>query len=158
MTARIDPAAALQPLDLEAESSLPRTLTVDVPGEAIPQGSMQAFVRGGRAHLTSDNPRLKDWRRRVTTAVEARMRLTGATVLDEPVAVRIDFWLPRPPSIPKRRHWPAVRPDVDKLARACLDALTGTAIVDDSRVVDLRAVKHYAHGACGVRITIEPIR
>lgn len=133
-------------------------LTVDVPGEAIPQGSMQAFVRGNRAIMTSDNPRLKAWRADVERAVTARMRLTGAVVLDEPVAVRIDFWLPRPPSVPKRRVWPAVRPDIDKLARACLDALTGTAISDDSRVVDLRAVKHYAQGSAGTRITIESIR
>lgn len=132
-----------------------RTLTIDVAGEAIPQGSMQAFVRGGRAILTSDNPRLKQWRTAITTHVQARMRLTGATILDEPVTVRIDFWLPRPPSIPRRRVWPAVRPDLDKLVRACLDALTTAAVyADDARVVELVARKHYADGQCGVRIRV----
>ncbi|WP_375483284.1 RusA family crossover junction endodeoxyribonuclease [uncultured Jatrophihabitans sp.] len=132
-------------------------IAFDVLGEAIPQGSMQAFVRGDRAILTSDNPRLKAWRAAVTAGAAATMRLESAVKLDGPVAVRLDFYLPRPPSIPKRRVWPAVRPDVDKLSRAVLDALTGTVITDDSRVVDLRAVKHYARATAGVRVVVEPI-
>lgn len=73
----------------------------------------------------------------------------------EAVAVALRFGLPRPkghwgtgrnadrlkPSAPA---WPATKPDVDKLERAVLDALTGVLWADDSQVVVLSADKVYA--------------
>jgi Holliday junction resolvase RusA-like endonuclease len=54
---------------------------------------------------------------------------------------------------------PATRPDVDKLIRAVLDALTMSgAIKDDGRVVTLAAVKTYgAAGSTGARIHLEAL-
>jgi Holliday junction resolvase RusA-like endonuclease len=47
-------------------------------------------------------------------------------------------------------------PDVDKLLRSTLDALTtAEVIVDDSRVVAVWAVKKYAKAQAGAVITIE---
>jgi crossover junction endodeoxyribonuclease RusA len=61
------------------------------------------------------------------------------------VTVRLNFILPRPKATPKRSTPPAIkRPDIDKLARACLDAITGVVITDDSLVVDLAARKRLA--------------
>jgi crossover junction endodeoxyribonuclease RusA len=75
-----------------------------------------------------------------------------------PVYVRLEFVLPRPVSTPKRRTPPAVkRPDVDKLARAVLDALTSAgALADDSQVVDLHPIKRLAEldETPGCRITV----
>jgi Holliday junction resolvase RusA-like endonuclease len=52
--------------------------------------------------------------------------------------------------------WPAKRPDVDKLARACLDALTQSgAIRDDAQVVMLGATKVY--GLPGMVMTVRPM-
>jgi Holliday junction resolvase RusA-like endonuclease len=51
---------------------------------------------------------------------------------------------------------PRSKPDVDKLARTTLDALTGIAFDDDSRIVDLVTRKRYAEpGREGARITVE---
>jgi len=71
--------------------------------------------------------------------------------LEGPVKVSIVFRMPEPKQ--NRRRLPHVRPDVDKLARAVLDGLTGAAFADDCQVVDLRARKVY--GAPGADITIE---
>ena len=67
----------------------------------------------------------------------------------------MDFYLPRPSSVSvKRRPLPIVPPDVDKLARACLDGLgqgfdtgkvgDGILFGDDSQVTELVARKFYA--------------
>lgn len=40
-------------------------------------------------------------------------------------------------------HRPPVRPDLDKLARAVGDALTGVCYRDDAQVVNLCAAKYY---------------
>ena len=49
--------------------------------------------------------------------------------------------------------WRPVRPDIDKLARAVLDALTGIVWVDDDQVVELVCRKRWwVEG--GVRIQV----
>jgi hypothetical protein len=45
------------------------------------------------------------------------------------------------PSAPK---YPATTPDIDKLARALLDALTGVLVLDDKQVVELTCRKSWA--------------
>jgi len=42
---------------------------------------------------------------------------------------------------------PVVKPDVDKLARALLDALTGVAYGDDAQVVEMHVCKTYGDDA-----------
>lgn len=130
-------------------------LSFVVAGEAIPQGSAKAFVVKGRAVITTDNPRLKEWRQKVVDAAELAM--TDGGFGDQPVAVSLWFRFVRPESVKAAaRPWPSVRPDVDKLARAVLDALTTSGVVsDDSRVVDLRAVKVYAE-AESVSVLVVP--
>lgn len=98
----------------------------------------------------------RSWREAV--AAEARdyqtQHLDG--LIDAPVIVRLLFSMPKPASAPKRkRTWPAKARsgDIDKLARACLDALTGTLIADDSRVVALCALKDWGDPP-GVRISV----
>ena len=55
----------------------------------------------------------------------------------------------------QRRVWPECRPDLNKLSRACLDALTGIVWRDDSQVVRLEAEKEY--GVPGVVIWVERV-
>ena len=54
-----------------------------------------------------------------------------------------------------------VRPDIDKICRACGDAFTGVLYEDDAQVVSLVARKHYGTpervevtAACGVEIQV----
>ena len=118
-------------------------LVVIVPGLPQPQGSSRAFVRGGKPVITSDNPRLASWRMDVAHCAQAAMREAHLTApLVGPVRVAVRFALPKPQRT--RRQHPTVRPDVDKLARAVLDALTLASVwVDDAQVVILVAQKAY---------------
>lgn len=71
--------------------------------------------------------------------------------LEGPVKVGITFMMPAPKSTSRRL--PHVRPDIDKLARAALDGLTGAAFDDDGQVCDLRVKKVY--GTPGAMFLIE---
>lgn len=111
-----------------------------VYGTPKPQGSMRAFYKAGmkRAVITSDNKKLKPWRQEITATAMA----LGVPILDGPIAIELEFYLARPKSA-KKRVYPTVKPDIDKLARGCLDAITGVLIRDDAQVVSLVTLKHY---------------
>lgn len=97
-----------------------------------------------RIVTTAANPKTKAW--------EDLLRVCMQDFPDapwrDPVAVRLHFYVQRPKSAPKRIVLPATRPDIDKLARAVLDAMTSVVFVDDALVVDLQIVKSF--GAPGV--------
>ncbi|WP_051407151.1 RusA family crossover junction endodeoxyribonuclease [Nocardia sp. CNY236] len=124
-----------------------------VPGDAASQGSKK-HVGGGRMVESSKSVGL--WRERVALAAHEH----GWTPGTGAVAVQLAFVRPRPLSTPKSRTPPAVKkPDVDKLSRAILDALTGIAFADDSQVTDLHASKRLAAigETPGVWITVTPM-
>lgn len=114
-----------------------------VSGTPISQGSMSVF--NGRIVHQKTKP-LMAWRNAIYETCRDMM-----DPLEGPVKVSITFRMPEPKS--NTRRLPHVRPDVDKLARAVLDGLTGAAFADDCQVVDLRARKVY--GTPGADITIE---
>lgn len=124
----------------------------------MPQGSKNAYVRGGRAVLVDANPRLKAWRAQVRAAAEAAVEDAGWETLDEPCQVHLGFTMPRP----KRPRWgvPAVKPDLDKLTRAVFDALTDAGVwKDDSRVVSMEVTKRYEDDEAvpGVWVEVESL-
>lgn len=115
------------------------TVSLFVPGRPAPQGSKR-HVGGGI--LVESSKAVAPWR--TSVAWHAAQAHSGAP-LDGPLAVRIEFVMPRPSGCPKRTTPAAVkRPDVDKLARAVLDALSDVVWRDDSQVVDLHATKRLA--------------
>jgi Holliday junction resolvase RusA-like endonuclease len=65
--------------------------------------------------------------------------------LDGAVQLDLTFVLVKPKTV--KRIYPFVRPDLDKLCRAVLDALTGIAYKDDQQVVTLNANKTYGERA-----------
>ncbi len=79
----------------------------------------------------------------------------GKDPLDQPLAVDIVFYLPRP----KRPRFmlPATAPDLDKLCRSTLDGLEQSGVIrNDARVTTLRAAKTYPEdGFTGAKITIQ---
>lgn len=119
----------------------------EVYGQPQPKGSTRAFARlvRGRpvAAVTSDNRNLKTWAALVADVAQKHAKGTFFAA-GEPVYVLLRFAVQRPQSLPKRVLQPTKKPDLDKLARAILDALTGTIVHDDAQVVDLRCVKRYA--------------
>ena len=120
-------------------------------GDPAPKGAMRAFavrkggaLTGGTVVTARGSARQSEWTARVLEAVQ-RKAVGGAEVLDGPLRLRVWFFLRRPKSTPKRRRtWPDRTPDLDKLVRLVLDALTGTLIADDARVVQIVAEKDYA--------------
>ena len=120
-------------------------------GAPEPQGSARAFVRGGRAVVTSDNPDLHGWRQVVAWAAQQHR---PAEVIRGPVRVRLRFYLTRPASVSERRRpRPIVKPDLDKLTRAVLDALTGIVWADDSQVVEVEASKNYGDARVEIEVS-----
>jgi crossover junction endodeoxyribonuclease RusA len=70
--------------------------------------------------------------------------------------VELAFMLVKPASAPKKKQtWPVHRPDLDKLVRAVLDALTGSIIIDDSQVVSLVATKEWETNGPGVMVMVQ---
>lgn len=131
--------------------------TLFVPGDAAPQGSKRHV---GRGRMVESSKAVGPWRERVALAAHhlaAHQQGWTLAPAGVPVAVDLVFVRPRPVSTPKSRTPPATKkPDVDKLARAVLDALTGIAWADDSQVIDLRARKRLAEigETPGVYITV----
>jgi crossover junction endodeoxyribonuclease RusA len=131
------------------------TLAVSVPGTPAPQGSIRS-LGAGRPSVHSNASTLLPWRASVIAHIRQAMETGGPWPLEGPVKVGITFYLPKPKSAPKSRMWPDRKPDVDKLARACLDSLEQAgAIRSDAQVVMLGATKVY--GLPGMVMTVRPM-
>lgn len=120
----------------------PTIITFDVLGKPQHQGSMRAFTPKGwkRPVLTSDNAKLKPWRQEVAANAYAAMMAQAPRsegCIEGPVRVEAHFYFTRPKSGKKGELHKITRPDLDKLARALLDAMTGTVFTDDSQVSQL---------------------
>lgn len=140
-------------------SSLPITLFVD--GIPAPQGSKRHV---GRGRMVESSKYVKPWR--ATIAAACHEAGIAGLRLDMPLSVSLRFAITRPAGHfgarglkPGALAFPVVKPDVDKLSRAVLDALATDAevIFDDARVVVLKAGKHYADMP-GVCITITEVK
>ena len=136
---------------------------ISVVGIARPQGSKSARIVRGRPILTDgfgDNPRkLKEWRHAIAEAARAWLAVHPPRApFDEPLTFSATFYLPRPPSTPKRIAWPMRKPDLSKLIRAAEDALTGIVYVDDARITRLLVEKRFAIDAPPrVEICVMPV-
>lgn len=118
--------------------------TFSVPGEPVPQPRPRVSTRGGfaRAYVPAKHP-VHAYRQSLAAAA----RDAGVTRTDEPLSVVIDAVFVRPkshlrksgvkPDAPK-----LPRPDVDNIAKACLDALQDV-IGDDTCVARLVIEKSY---------------
>lgn len=129
-------------------------LRFNVPGVPKPQGSKRGFIVGGRVNLVEASGNdLKAWRQAITLTARRESAHQKWELTNHPLHVSLDFMVIRP-ARPKFTAFPAVKPDIDKLARAVLDALTDakTVWVDDCQVVTLYATKSY--GFPGVAVTV----
>lgn len=97
--------------------------------------------------LRSGSQKHKEWRSAAETTIRQAVQLWKWEVNPEDeYSVSLSFLLPKPKSV--TREQPNVKPDIDKLCRSTLDALTvGEAIDDDARIIQLTASKTYAAGS-----------
>jgi Holliday junction resolvase RusA-like endonuclease len=122
------------------------TVTFTVYGTPVAQGSMKAVMPLGAAHprvLHTSNKKLKAWREDIGWRALEALNRAGLTRMGRSVAVSVEavFYFRRPSSV--TRDYMTVAPDIDKLGRAVLDALTGVVYEDDSQVVELVKRKLY---------------
>jgi crossover junction endodeoxyribonuclease RusA len=119
---------------------------VFVPGKPIPEGSTTAYVRGGHANTTHANARvLRPWRAEIHAVIRAATPERTIDIPTGPVAVVLTFLMPRRTAEPKRSTPPHTRkPDLDKLIRAVMDAMTGVVYADDAQVIHVAADKRTA--------------
>lgn len=137
-----------------------RPLTVTVYGSPVPQGSKR-YVGNGR--MIEASKHLPMWRNTIVDM--CRWQMEQRMPLEGPVALRAHFTVAKPMSAPKRRRtWPSKKPDIDKLLRAVMDAITAAGVWrDDAQVIDARATKSYpnetetALDVPGVRFTVVPL-
>ena len=120
-----------------------------VHGVPAPQGSKKGgfSAKTGKTFVYEQNSKTqKSWRQDVIAAAVALRELHGFETLDGPLELTVEFRLPRPASVNiRRRPYPGVKPEIDKLLRNTLDGLTQAGIYrDDAQVVNLGAFKRYA--------------
>lgn len=90
----------------------------------------------------NDSYGLKKWTATIQSAVRSNW---GLPVMAGPIICGLIFYLQKPKNIPKeRKGTPCTTPDIDKLTRSVLDALTGTCYEDDKQIVSLSVDKNYA--------------
>lgn len=139
------------PADL-ADLVEPDDFALFVPGRPAPQGSKRYLGRAGGKGITVESSKaVAPWRADIREQILIALADPGTygqhdTPLTGPLHVEISFTMPRPASTPKTRTPPAVkRPDLDKLARAVLDAVGSAGLwVDDSQVTRMLCDKRIA--------------
>lgn len=142
-----------------------------VYGKPEQQGSVKSWG-GGRYADTNKN--LKPWRADVSSAAVDAIRALGegdddaasdvepVFPLGGPLGVVCEFTVRKPTGAPKTRvTYPDKRPDLDKLLRAILDALSAAGVYrDDSQVVNIQTTKTFPNQdrwslpTPGVRVTV----
>ena len=130
-------------------------ITLEVVGVPVPQGSMRPIISRstGKAFVKQDEGLL-----RYRADIRAVALAADLTPLTWAVTMNLSFILPRPAyhfyPVNTKRSEPEVKPsapvfpfgppDVDKLCRAVMDALTGIVYLDDAQVISLHATKAYS--------------
>ena len=113
-------------------------IRLDVYGDPAPQGSKRVF--NGRV-VEASGEKLKRWRKQIAEACE---QYKENNIILGPVALEVDFYLPRPKTV--KRSAPIVPPDLDKLVRAVGDGIGQSGLIwgDDSQITAIQASKRYA--------------
>lgn len=116
-------------------------LNIRVYGRPAPKGSLRCLGRG--RHI-DDNPNTQTWMQLVRQATREQHPDIQPDA-EHVWSVEICFWLRWPKSYGKHVGGVPVakKPDVDKLQRAVLDALTGIVWQDDAQVYSCHGVKYY---------------
>ena len=125
-------------------------------GTAAPEGSMIGYTIAGHVNIVASNKKaLEAWRSDIHTAAAE----VAHELFQGPVVVEATFLVKRPISTPKWKLWVQTSPDLDKYARALLDAMTGVVYRDDGQVARLAVEKVYADPGqqFGVRVVVREI-
>lgn len=132
------------------------TVEFTVYGQPATKGSTRSWVHPTTKKVITkgDAKGLSAW----TAAVRQEAKQHAQAFTDGPVVITLAFHLTRPKSVSVRqRPYPTAKPDLDKLVRACKDAMTAVLWKDDAQVIDIHTSKRYTDGPSHVDVTIRPV-
>ena len=119
-----------------------------IPGEPIAQGRARFSARNGfvRAY---DPRKSSDYKAYVASIARNTYKLEP---IDSAVELTLNFYMPIPKSFSKAKRTaalagnirPAVKPDIDNLAKATMDAISGICFTDDKLIVSCKLDKYYS--------------
>lgn len=120
-------------------------ICLEFPIEAVPKGRPRFGVRRG-GHV-------RTWTPEATVVFERNLQIIArqqyrGQPLEGPLILILCFRMTPPVKLPKDRcGLPCVKPDLDNLEKAVMDALNGIAWRDDSQIVTKMAQKKYGNGS-----------
>ena len=120
-----------------------------VTGKPVGKGRPRASTRGGFVRMYTD---AKTLGYEAAIADEAARAMSGAEPFETPMQMQVSCYYPIPKSWPKKikqeaideERFPNVKPDLDNVVKAILDALNGVVYRDDAQVINLVATKRYS--------------
>ena len=143
-------------------------LSIYIPGEACAQGRPRFTViknktTGKSRTIAFDPKESKNYKSLVKMAAQEAIEQQEWKYTELPLVLTICFWKSIPKSKSKKfreaaiagYEFPAVKPDVDNVAKAIMDALSGVAYKDDKQVCDLIVRKRYTDKGPSVDVYIE---
>lgn len=88
---------------------------------------------------------MKEWRAEASQIIKAKAEQAKWTKVEAGVAVTVVLRFGIKPPAKLVRSLPTTKPDLDKLARTCLDAVSqaGNVWADDNQVIILSCAKYY---------------
>jgi Holliday junction resolvase RusA-like endonuclease len=120
-----------------------------VYGNPVGKGRPRATSRGGFVRMYTDAKTLGF---ESAVADEARIAMREWQAFDTPMQLQLSAYYPIPKSWSKKKRQmamdgdihPQVKPDLDNVMKAVLDAMNGVVYVDDSQVINMVATKRYS--------------
>ena len=120
-----------------------------VYGNPVGKGRPRATSRGGFVRMYTDAKTLGF---ESAVADEARIAMRDWQAFETPMQLQLSayYYIPKSWSKKKRQMamdgeiHPQVKPDLDNVMKAVLDAMNGVVYVDDSQVINMVATKRYS--------------
>jgi len=122
-----------------------REFSISIPGEPIAQGRPRFSNRGGFVKAY-DPKKSREGKQSVKFFVANKMEEEGASPLEGPLHMQIQFGIKLPTSqhrkrTPVPRKWRIKKPDLDNLIKLVKDACSGIVYLDDNQIVKISAEK-----------------
>ena len=120
-----------------------------VEGKPVGKGRPRASTRGGFVRMYTD---AKTLTYEAAIKDEAAKAMGNAELFETAMHLHVNCYYQLPKRWPKRLQqqaldgevFPNVKPDLDNVVKAVLDAMNGVVYRDDAQVVNLVATKRYA--------------
>lgn len=134
-----------------------------VHGDPVGKGRPRITTRGNMVRSYTPE-KTRDYECLIADIAHREMMIAGLLPTYDAVKVEIEAYYPIPKSFSKKKHEqaakdeikPMVKPDIDNVAKAILDAMNKTVFIDDKQVVELSVSKFYTEETEGfVRVEVD---